>query len=119
MNNTNPFHPEVYNTYLKASKLIPSKNEAAHAIMRITSMDLFQCDWSIYAGMILCYLNGSGIKGKETLDDAIEGDDLNSVPFDKVVAFLETHTETYYVEPIDNGIDLNDLNENQWYQAGI
>jgi hypothetical protein len=117
MNNTNPFHPEVYNTYLKASKLIPSKNEAAHAIMRITSMDLFQCDWSIYAGMILCYLNGSGIKGKETLDDAIEGDDLNSVPFDKVVAFLETHTETYYVEENDS-IDMEDEKNREQYFGG-
>jgi hypothetical protein len=99
LQNTNPFHPEVFNTYLK--KQAPSKDEAIKSIIKIVALDLGDCEWTVYAGMIMAYLNGSSIKGiesedEETLEEAVNGDDLNGhLKYDAVRSFLETHTSTY------------------------
>jgi hypothetical protein len=115
----NPFHPDTLNLYGLKVTVYPPINEAIHDLFKIYNLEI-SANFEVYDALYRAYFTSSKIVLVDDQDEDWISDTFNAMKLteEAVRKALETHTKTYYVE-VDNSIDLNDLNENQWYQAGI
>jgi hypothetical protein len=119
--NLNPILIQLFESFnpMREDKKAPAIAQAMASFIEIYNIDL-NCDWEVYNDFFFAYMRRAGILILPNCTEEVISDYFNvkGLSESRIKEFLQTYTYTYFVEP-DNSIDMNDLNEKNYYDAGI